>query len=52
MNKNFDFNNIYRNDVESIKALQRQLGVKDDGKIGDKTIKALQRKIGVKDDGV
>jgi len=52
MIKNFDYNNLYNNSTESIKALQRKLRVKDDGIIGSNTIKALQRLVGTKDDGV
>lgn len=46
-----NINNIYQNDKQSIQWMQRQLGVKDDGIIGEKTIKALQRMVGTKDDG-
>lgn len=47
----FDFNNIYSNSTDKIKALQRELGVKDDGIIGNKTITALQRRVGTVADG-
>lgn len=47
-----NINNIYQNDKQSIQWMQRQLGVKDDGIIGEKTIKALQRMVGTKDDGI
>lgn len=36
----------------TIKALQKNLGVKDDGKLGPVTIKALQKRVGAKDDGI
>lgn len=49
---NFNFDNIYRNSADQIKALQRELGVKEDGMIGKQTISALQKKVGTKVDGV
>lgn len=48
----FDFNNIYLNSRDDIKALQKALNVKEDGIIGKNTIRALQRMVGTKDDGI
>lgn len=48
----FDFNNIYGNSSDKIKALQRELGIKDDGIIGKQTISAIQKKVGAKVDGI
>lgn len=49
--KNFNFDNIYNNSADQIKALQRELGVKDDGLIGRQTISALQQRVGTTVDG-
>ena len=49
---NFNFDNIYKNSSDQIKALQRELGVKDDGIIGKRTISAIQKKVGTKVDGI
>lgn len=48
----FDFNNIYSNSSDKIKALQRELGIKDDGIIGKQTISAIQKKVGARVDGI
>ena len=46
-----NMDNIWSNSYDDITAMQRALGVKDDGIIGKNTIIALQRKLKVKDDG-
>lgn len=47
-----DLDNIYNNSYESVQELQRILGVKDDGFLGDRSIKALQNAVGTKADGI
>lgn len=52
--KNFNFNNLYNNSADDIRAMQSYLGFEgkdQDSMMGPKTIKALQKKLGLAETG-